>query len=85
MPWLPQSWDALEIGDVIGQGAFGTVYRGFDCELQREIAIRSPTSIAPPRTTPSVRCSEEARMLAKIRHPNVVAVFGARRVMMRSR
>lgn len=74
----PRSWDALEIGDVIGQGSFGTVYRGFDCELQREIAVKITDFDSAASYDPE-RAVLEARMLARIRHPNVVVVFGAQR------
>src|SRR5205085_7171767 len=32
-------WGALEILEPIGHGAFGTVYRAFDRDLQRHVAL----------------------------------------------
>src|SRR5262245_58795101 len=73
-----KSWDALELGEILGQGAFGTVYRGFDSQLHREVAVKISDSDAGDVFDPE-RAVREARMLAKVRHPNVVTVFGAQR------
>ncbi len=58
----------------IDAGAMGTVYRGFDPELSRDVAIkiipRAPTERALDRD----RSLREARALALVSHPNVVAV-----------
>jgi tetratricopeptide (TPR) repeat protein len=55
--------------DVIGRGGMGIVYKAFDPGLDRAIAVKL-VSIADARE----RLVEEAKMLAKLSHPNVVAV-----------
>jgi serine/threonine-protein kinase len=70
-----QSWGHLEILGKVGEGAFGAVYRARDSQLQREVALKllwPGASAANP-----ARALKEARLLARIRHPNVAIVHGA--------
>jgi eukaryotic-like serine/threonine-protein kinase len=55
----------------IGQGGMGTVYRATDTRLQRPVAIKIHHSL----TTRVERLRREARMLARLSHPNVVTVL----------
>ena len=52
-------------------GSFGTVYRAWDSRLEREVALKllRPSAAGSPYTTSVLR---EAKLLARIRHPNVV-------------
>ncbi len=63
----------------LGGGAFGDVYQAWDPKLAREVALKLL------RRRPSAHDVEavvinEGRQLARVRHPNVVTVFGADRV-----
>lgn len=62
--------------DVIGRGAMGVVVRAFDPRLQRLVAIKL---VNPERSERAglgrERLLSEARALARLSHPNVVAVF----------
>lgn len=72
-----ECWGDLELLDVLGRGAYGTVYRARDPRLDREVALkllRVPAG-RTPETADSV--IEEGRLLARVRHPNVVTVHGA--------
>jgi eukaryotic-like serine/threonine-protein kinase len=66
-------WRHLVLVERAGEGAFGTVYRAWDTQLDREVALKllskSPTAARDPLG--------EARHLARIRHQNVVTVYGA--------
>ena len=55
--------------DVIGRGGMGVVYKAFDPELDRAIAVKL---VAPGGERQ--RLLREAKMLAQLSHPNVVAV-----------
>jgi eukaryotic-like serine/threonine-protein kinase len=70
-----QNWGDLAILGKIGEGAFGAVFRARDGKLQREVALKLlwPADAAPD----PARALKEARLLARIRHPNVVTVYGA--------
>jgi serine/threonine-protein kinase len=70
----PQRWGHLSILDTIGKGSFGTVYRAHDARLGVDVALKL---LAPSRSgRPAERILREARLLARVRHPNVVRVFG---------
>ena len=61
----------------LGQGGMGTVFLGRDETLDRLVAIKV---ISPDvGTSPEIRQRfiQEARVVARLRHPNIVAVFAA--------
>lgn len=59
----------------IGSGAMGVVYRAHDPELDREIALKIVNRLASPSAKARAEFFNEARTLAKLSSPNVVAVF----------
>ena len=58
----------------IGEGGFGEVWKAFDPDLQRMVAIKVPR---PDRTTPRDMDTflAEGRKVASLRHPGIVPVF----------
>jgi len=64
-----------EIQAQIGTGGMASVYRGFDSNLQRAVAIKvlSPMTATLPEFTNRFR--QEARLIASLRHPNIVHVY----------
>lgn len=81
------SWGNLEILDRLGRGSFGDVYRARDPHLDRIVALKlirrlARRDAAPPtdegsRESRERRAIREGQLLARIRHENVVTVFGA--------
>ncbi|MGE0393039.1 MAG: serine/threonine-protein kinase [Vicinamibacterales bacterium] len=74
-PASPGMWNGFELRAVIGHGSFGDVYRAFDPKLQQECAVK----LLPRKGDASAarsRILAEARMLARVRHANVVAIRG---------
>jgi serine/threonine-protein kinase len=74
------NWGPLTVLEKIGRGSFGDVYRAWDPRLDREVALkllRHASSGPDPVATAVV---EEGRLLARVRHPNVMTVYGAERV-----
>jgi len=70
------SWGPFELREKVGQGAFGEVYRAWDPQLQREVALKlllAGRASGGGEDEPMLR---EARLTAKVRHPNVVSVHG---------
>jgi eukaryotic-like serine/threonine-protein kinase len=71
------TWSHLTLREVIGRGAYGVVYRAWDPQLDREVALKLiPDSGNRDHVAVVV---DEGRLLAKVRHRGVVTVFGAAR------
>jgi tRNA A-37 threonylcarbamoyl transferase component Bud32 len=64
----------FELLDAVGQGAFGTVYKARDPELDRTVVLKVPRAgnLAGPQELD--RFLREARSAAQLRHPSIVAV-----------
>lgn len=78
---VPFTWGPLEVRALLGSGSFGDVFRAFDPMLQREVALklRRSSPMAAPGGIQGEQVDahlEEARRLARVRHPNVLAVHG---------
>lgn len=67
-------WGPLPILGTLGWGGFGHVYRAWDSGLEREVALKLLNRRPPSEGQAAL---EEGRLLARIRHPNVVTVHGA--------
>lgn len=66
----------FEIREELGGGAMGRVFRAWDEELQRVVALkflRPRTVMAEPRLRAALR--EEARAIAQLDHENIVRIF----------
>ena len=61
----------------LGAGAFGTVYRAFDPQLQREVALKVPNAGVLDSPKRVERFLREARSAANLTHPHIVPVFDA--------
>lgn len=68
-----ERWGPLTLLELVGTGASGRVWRAWDATLQREVALKF---LAPDTPDAAVRLTDEARALARVRHPGVVAVQG---------
>ncbi len=68
------AWGPLRLLERIGDGRFGEVYRAWDPRLDREVALKL---LRGERAVPAPAVIREARLLARVRHPNVVTVHGA--------
>ncbi|MFO0878348.1 MAG: protein kinase [Gemmataceae bacterium] len=59
---------------LIGEGGFGQVWEGFDEKLERPVALKVPKPGRRLSADQTQRFVAEARKLAKLRHPGIVAV-----------
>lgn len=69
-----QRWGRLEKLTCIGQGGFGRVYKAWDPVLEIWVALK----LARPDANGHVQnMLDEARLLARLRHENIVRIYGA--------
>ena len=71
-----EQWGSLRIIKKIGEGGVGLVYLAHDSVLDRQVAVK----FLNPKSAEYISSKSfiaEARRMAKVRHPNVLAVFGA--------
>ena len=64
-------WSSLEVENLLGKGSYGEVYRAFDPWLGRHVALKLFRASSATGTG-----LDEARRLARLRHRNVLSVYG---------
>jgi serine/threonine-protein kinase len=65
------------LGELLGMGGFGTVWRGWDEALGREVAVKIPRGGRFSSASEEERFLREARSTAQFCHPGIVAVHDA--------
>src|SRR5436190_12827692 len=60
---------------LLGRGAMGEVYRGFDTALERPVALKSIRAEQRVTAEARGRFLREARILSKLDHPNICRVY----------
>jgi WD40 repeat protein/serine/threonine protein kinase len=73
-PLAGQRLGRFELIDTVGMGAFGTVYKARDPELDRVVAIKVPRAGNLVSHHDLDRFLREARSVAQLRHPSIVTV-----------
>src|SRR6516164_9029519 len=71
-PVMPAAIGRYEIRGLLGRGGFGAVYRGYDRNLDRQVAIKVPLLNPVPELADVF--PQEARKLAQLKHPSIVTV-----------
>lgn len=71
---VPDAWGPLRIVRQVGRGSFGRVFEAVDTRLDRQVALKLLDAVPVDSAANVV---PEARLLAQVRHENVVTVFGA--------
>lgn len=69
-------WGHLQLVRKVGEGAYGEVFHARDTWLDHPVALKLLRPALTDRVPPT-KLLDEARVLVKVRHPNVVAVHGA--------
>jgi eukaryotic-like serine/threonine-protein kinase len=67
-----ECWGPFRLLESVGRGSFGEVFRAWDPILEREVALKLLTR----ERTDVHAVLREGRSIARVRHPNVVAVHG---------
>ena len=65
-----------QIGEQLGAGGMGEVYRARDTKLDREVAVKVlPAEFSHDRERVA-RFQREATTLARLQHPNIASIYG---------
>lgn len=67
----------FELKERLGQGGFGMVYRAFDPELGRDVAIKMPRLEKVFTSDLKTRFIREAKAIAALSHPGIVTIYEA--------
>src|SRR5262249_51210267 len=72
---IPQfRFAGLEVRRRLDEGSFGEIWRAYDPVLDLEVALKLHKTGSDATTTALL---DEARCLARLRHPNILRVYGA--------
>ena len=71
---VPRRLDHFQLVEILGRGGFGTVYRAFDEQLGRWVAVKVLRTGAVATTEERTRFLREARSAAELTHANIVQV-----------
>jgi serine/threonine protein kinase/formylglycine-generating enzyme required for sulfatase activity len=69
----PEEFEEYRLIRRLGRGAMGEVYLAHDALLDRAVAVKFVRAAKDPAARP--RLFNEARAIAKLQHPNVVAIY----------
>lgn len=72
--WIGEN-GRYRIDEELGRGSYGVVYLGYDCELERQVAVKLPLSSEWMHQTGSNFYRKEALSAARLDHPNIVQVY----------
>jgi len=70
---IPQTVGRYQVRRLLGRGAFGAVYLADDPMLRRTVALKLPRRLVPGQITKDFL--HEAQMAARLKHPNLVAIY----------
>jgi eukaryotic-like serine/threonine-protein kinase len=69
-------WGRLLLQERVGAGVYGEVFRAFDESLRRDVALKLLRSGGRSADLLAAKVLNEGRLLARVRHRNVVTVHG---------
>ncbi len=64
-----------EVRRILGTGAFAIVFLAWDVQLEREVAVKVPHRFLLSDKSARQRFLDEARTIARLRHPRIVALY----------
>ena len=66
---------SYELKELIGAGGFGEVYRAYQPQVQREVAVKAILPQYANQPEFIRRFEAEARMVAQLEHPHIVPLY----------
>src|SRR3982751_4717404 len=74
---VERAFDHFVVGEMLGVGGMGSVYKARDTRLDRFVALKVLRKELSADPLEAARLEQEARATASINHPNVVQVYSA--------
>ena len=74
-----KTWGSFQLLQLLGRGGFGEVYRAWDPVLEREVALKLLLPRGLDAEQEFTALVAEARAMARVRHANIVPVYGVDR------
>ncbi|MCP4285310.1 MAG: protein kinase [Gammaproteobacteria bacterium] len=74
-PKMPEQIGRFKLIDELGEGAMSVVYKAFDPEINRNIAIKLLRGECAADPEYRYRFLQEAKAAGKLTHPNIVTIF----------
>src|SRR5262245_29801273 len=72
---MPEKIRRYELGERVGRGGMGMIYRAHDPVLDRTVALKVISPEIEVTDEIRTRFYREAQACAKLSHPNIVAVY----------
>jgi serine/threonine protein kinase/formylglycine-generating enzyme required for sulfatase activity len=72
---IPNHLGRYRVTAKLGSGGFGIVYKGYDDDLQRDVAIKVPHRHRLSTPEAVAAYFNEARILARLDHPGIVPIY----------
>jgi tRNA A-37 threonylcarbamoyl transferase component Bud32 len=73
--WSGQTIGSYQIADEIGQGGMAIVYRAYQTQLERWVAVKIMHTTEASDREFLARFRREARAIAALRHPNILTIY----------
>ncbi|HIG30568.1 MAG TPA: serine/threonine protein kinase, partial [Verrucomicrobiales bacterium] len=72
---LNQAFPELDVHSLIGQGGMGAVFKVTQSNMNRTVALKVLPEVLAKKPEFTERFTREARVLAKLNHPNIVTLY----------
>jgi len=73
--WIERGIGAYQVAEEIGQGGMAVVYRAYQPQLDRWVAIKILQATETRGKQFLSRFRREARAIAALRHPNILTIY----------